>query len=339
MKNFQDLVHPQLYSLVLNTPLQHAYNLSKRYNRNIYLKREDLQSVFSFKIRGAFNKLLHLKEKRILLNKNEEFIKQTNKQPIYACSAGNHAQGVALSAKHLGIRANIIMSKKTSEIKVNNVKSLEGNVILYGNSFDEAQKECFRLAKKNNGIIIHPFDDEYIIAGQGTIAQEILQSLYDIDVVFCPIGGGGLISGIANYLKIKKPSIKIIGVETHNANAMQQSLKASQRIELKEIDQFTDGTAVKKIGKIAYKICKKSIDEIILVNTDEICLAIKLIFEDTRSLVEPAGALCVAAMEKYMAQTNNSSKKNLVGIVSGANMDFKKLRYIVGRTNNLLNEE
>ena len=204
MSKFQNLVHPQLYNLVINTPLQHAYNLSKKLNNNIYLKREDLQSVFSFKIRGAFNKILTLYEKGLLLSKNDKFVKGGVKRPIYTCSAGNHAQGVALSAKHLGIRANIVMSKKTSKIKINNVKSLEGNVILYGENFDEAQEECTRLAKKNNGIIIHPFDDNEIIAGQGTIATEILQSLYDIDIIFCPIGGGGLIAGVAEYIKSKK---------------------------------------------------------------------------------------------------------------------------------------
>ena len=334
----QNLVHPQLYNLVVKTPLQHAYNLSKELNNNIYLKREDLQNIFSFKIRGAFNKILRLHEQGLLLKKNEKFLIESGKKPIYACSAGNHAQGVALSAKYLGIRANIIMSKKTSQIKINNVKSLQGNVILYGDSFDEAQKECIRLAKKNNGIIIHPFDDHEIIAGQGTIATEILESLYDIDILFCPIGGGGLMAGISEYIKSKKPSIKIIGIETIKSNAMKLSIKNNKRIKLDNIDKFTEGTAVRKVGEKTFKICKKYVDEIIEVSTDELCLAIKSIFEDTRSLVEPAGALCVAGIKKYVKKNKKIENKNLVGILSGANMDFKKLRYIVGKTNQILNE-
>ena len=337
MSKFQNLVHPKLYKLVINTPLQHACNLSKKLNNNIYLKREDLQSVFSFKIRGAFNKILSLHDQGLLLNKNEKFIKGSIKRPIYTCSAGNHAQGVALSAKYLGIRANIIMSKKTSKIKINNVKSLEGNVILHGKNYEEAQEKCFKLAKKNNGIIIHPFDDKHIIAGQGTISKEILKSLKKIDYIFCPIGGGGLIAGISTYIKAIKPSIKIIGVESKNANAMQKSIEEKKIISLKKVDQFTEGTAVKKVGKLTFKLCKENIDEIVIVNKEEICLAIKSLFEENRSMVEPCGAMCLAGIKKYLLNNNKIKNKNLVGIVSGANMDFKKLRYIVDKTNDILN--
>ena len=292
-------------------------------NNKIFLKREDCQKVSSFKIRGAYNKMIGLS------NKNK---------PIYTCSAGNHAQGVALSGSHLNYKTTIIMPLKTPQIKVDNVKRFGGNIILHGDSFDEAKDYCYKLAKKNNGIIIDPFNDLEVIAGQGTIGKEILDQNPNIEYIFMPIGGGGLISGVASYVKKFNPNIKIIGVQTFDSNSMNQSLIKNKRIRLNSIGSFSDGTAVKEVGDITFEICKKHVDDIILVDIDEICLSIQDIYQETRVIVEPAGALSLAGLKKY-CKINDLLNKNLVSVISGANMDFKKISFVIDRAKNKSNSE
>ncbi|CAI2168560.1 17678_t:CDS:2 [Funneliformis geosporum] len=302
----------KVYEVVKETPLQHAVNLSLKKKNKIFLKREDLHEVFSFKIRGAYNKIAHLS--------NEE-----RKRGIIACSAGNHAQGVAMSAKHLGLSATINVSG-TPEIKWRNVERLGAEVVLYGNDFDEAKKECSRLAEIKKLTNIPPYDDPYVIAGQGTIAMEIirqhsLHNLDHIDAIFACVGGGGLIAGIGSYIKRLWPNIKIIGVETYDANAMTLSLKNQRRETLDEVGLFADGAAVRIVGEETFRVCKEVVDDMILVSTDEIY---------TRSIVEPAGALGVAGVKKYIAD-NNLSGGIFVAVTSGANMNFDRLRFVAER--------
>ncbi|RIB12366.1 tryptophan synthase beta subunit-like PLP-dependent enzyme [Gigaspora rosea] len=309
----------RVYEIVKETPLQKAGNLSAKLNNNILLKREDLHEVFSFKIRGAYNKIAHLTE-------------EEKKRGVIACSAGNHAQGVAMSAKHLGLPAIIVMPLATPNIKWKNVKRLGAEVVLYGNDFDEAKEECVRLTKLHHLTNIPPYDDPYVIAGQGTIAMEILRqhNLNEIDAIFACIGGGGLISGIGSYVKRLCPKIKIIGVETYDANAMTLSLKEKKRVTLDEVGLFADGAAVRVVGEETFRLCSEVIDEVINVTNDEICAAIKDIFEDTRSVVEPAGALSVAGVKKYIAE-NNVTGGCFVVVTSGANMNFERLRFVAER--------
>ncbi|KAF0389948.1 threonine dehydratase I [Gigaspora margarita] len=309
----------RVYEIVKETPLQKAGNLSAKLNNNILLKREDLHEVFSFKIRGAYNKIAHLTE-------------EEKKRGVIACSAGNHAQGVAMSAKHLGLPAIIVMPLATPNIKWKNVKRLGAEVVLYGNDFDEAKEECVRLTKLHHLTNIPPYDDPYVIAGQGTIAMEILRqhNLNEIDAIFACIGGGGLISGIGSYVKRLCPKIKIIGVETYDANAMTLSLKEKKRVTLNEVGLFADGAAVRVVGEETFRVCSEVIDEVINVTNDEICAAIKDIFEDTRSVVEPAGALSVAGVKKYIAE-NNITGGCFVVVTSGANMNFERLRFVAER--------
>ncbi|CAG8516087.1 8507_t:CDS:2 [Cetraspora pellucida] len=303
----------RVYEIVKETPLQTAVNLSVKLNNKILLKREDLHEVFSFKIRGAYNKIAHLTE-------------EERKRGVIACSAG-----VAMSAKHLGLPATINVSA-TPEIKWKNVKRLGAEVVLYGNDFDEAKEECVRLAKLRHLTNIPPYDDPYVIAGQGTIAMEILRqhNLNEIDAIFACIGGGGLISGIGSYVKRICPNIKIIGVETYDANAMTLSLKEKRRITLDEVGLFADGAAVRVVGEETFRLCSEIIDEVINVTNDEICAAIKDIFEDTRSIVEPAGALSVAGVKKYVTE-NNIKDGCFVVVTSGANMNFERLRFVAER--------
>ncbi|RHZ47080.1 hypothetical protein Glove_593g31 [Diversispora epigaea] len=309
----------RVYEIVKETPLQLATNLSIKTNNKIMLKREDLQEVFSFKIRGAYNKISHLSE-------------EERSRGVIACSAGNHAQGVAMSAKHLGLSATIVMPLATPEIKWKNVKRFGAKVVLYGSDFDEAKGECKRLEEMEKLTNIPPYDDPYVIAGQGTIAVEILRqhNIDEIDAIFACVGGGGLIAGIGSYVKRICPKIKIIGVETNDANAMTKSLEEKRRVVLDEVGLFADGAAVRVTGEETFRICSEVIDQMINVNNDEICAAIKEIFEDTRSIVEPAGALSVAGIKKYVAE-NNITGGCFVAVTSGANMNFERLRFVAER--------
>ncbi|KAJ3062394.1 hypothetical protein HDU98_001736 [Podochytrium sp. JEL0797] len=309
-----------VYDVAIETPLQHAHNLSNKTKNTVLLKREDLQPVFSFKLRGAYNRMQQLSD-------------QEKEAGVIACSAGNHAQGVALAAQKMGIKATIVMPLATPPIKVRNVKRLGAQVVLFGNDFDEAKGECLRLVEANKLTNIPPFDDPYVIAGQGTIGMELLRQVprhQDIDAIFVCCGGGGLAAGIASYVKRVSPHIKVIGVETYDSDAMTKSILAGQRVMLDEVGLFADGAAVRLVGEETFRICKDLIDEMVLVTTDEICAAIKDMFEDTRSVVEPAGALGLAGMKRYITDNKLEGKK-FIAICSGANMNFDRLRFVADR--------
>lgn len=340
-----------VYEVANETPLTHAINLSARYNCGLYLKREDLQPVFSFKLRGAYNRMAQLTA-------------EERERGVVCASAGNHAQGVALAAKKMGIEATIVMPLATPPIKVKNVERLGGKAVLYGQDFDEAKKKRqmlidvgFRQAPKQRsntffashnlcstfnlqelGLVdIHPYDDPYVIAGQGTIAVEILRqlppavTLASLDAIFACVGGGGLLAGIAAYIKRVAPHVKVIGVETYDADAMTRSLKEGKRVELPEVGLFADGAAVRLVGEETFRIAQDLVDAMILVSTDEICAAIKDVFEDTRGIVEPAGALSVAGFKKYIAAGKGRAGGNYVAVTSGANMNFDRLRFVSER--------
>lgn len=312
------ILQAHIYDLVDKVPLERANILSRRWKNKIFLKREDLQQVFSFKIRGAYNKILQLSDEQ-------------RKQGLIVASAGNHAQGVALSAAKMQLDALIVMPKTTPEIKVEAVKFFGAKVKLSGNSYDEAYEYARELAQTSGRTFIHPYDDPDVIAGQGTIAMEIMEQSSDLpDAIFVPVGGGGLIAGIAVYIKFLYPQIKIIGVEPDDAACLYQALKQKQRVVLEQVGIFADGVAVKQIGALPFEIAKNCVDEVILVNPDEICAAIKDIFDDTRSITEPAGALSVAGIKKYLQQ-HELKDANLVAITSGANMNFDRLRHVTER--------
>ncbi|KAI8391010.1 threonine ammonia-lyase, biosynthetic [Radiomyces spectabilis] len=311
----------RVYDIINETPLQEAVNLNAKIGAQIFLKREDLQPVFSFKIRGAYNKMANLTEAE-------------KKAGVIACSAGNHAQGVAYSAKKLGIKAKIVMPIPSPAIKWRNVQRLGAEVVLFGNDFDEAKKECARLMEKEGLTNIPPYDDPYVIAGQGTIGMELLRQhdLNNIATIFICIGGGGLIAGIGSYVKRIAPHIRIIGVEAEDACAMHQSLQSKERVELKEVGLFADGAAVRLVGEETFRLAKDLIDDMILVNNDEICAAIKDVFEDTRSICEPTGALALAGAKKWLKlHPEDKSKGAHITIVSGANVNFDRLRFISNR--------
>lgn len=318
------ILRSSVYEVIEETPISRAVSLSSRLNTNVKLKREDLLPVFSFKLRGAYNMIAKLDETQ----KNAGVI---------ACSAGNHAQGVAFSSNHMNIPATIVMPVSTPSIKYQNVSRLGAQVVLYGDDFDEAKLECARLAEERGMTDIPPFDHPYVIAGQGTIAMEILRQVQNgsnIGAVFCAVGGGGLISGIGSYLKRIAPHIKVIGVETYDAATLDVSLKNGKRTPLPSVGTFADGTSVRLIGEETFRVCQDVVDEVILVNTDEICAAVKDVFEDTRSIVEPSGALAVAGLKKYVSQLHpeiDHSKKTYVPILSGANMNFDRLRFVSER--------
>lgn len=308
----------RVYDVACKTPLEFQPNLSARLGNRILLKREDMQPVFSFKLRGAYNKMANLSTEA--LNKG-----------VIAASAGNHAQGVALAAQKLRCRAVIVMPTTTPSIKVDAVRSRGAEVVLFGDSYSDAYLHALGLEKSENLTFVHPYDDPDVIAGQGTIAMEILNDHPGtIDAIFCCVGGGGLISGIAAYIKQLRPEIKIIGVEANDADAMTQSLKIGKRVMLDQVGLFADGAAVKQVGEEPFRLCQAYVDEMITVDNDAICAAIKDVFEDTRSILEPAGALAVAGLKKYISR---SSLKNqtLVAIASGANMNFDRLRFIAER--------
>lgn len=318
-KLLRQILTSKVYEAAIETPLEEAKGLSEKLGNRVLLKREDLQPVFSFKLRGAFNKIAHLDEAE-------------QKRGIIAASAGNHAQGVAFSARQLGLKSLIVMPATTPQIKVDAVRALGAEVVLHGDNYSEAAERCKQLVDETGMTYIHPFDDELVIAGQGTVADELLrQSAGHLDAVFVPVGGGGLIAGIAAYLKALCPEVKIIGVEPLDSDAMYQSLKAKQRVELESVGIFADGVAVRQIGELTYDLCEKYVDDIIRVSTDELCGAIKSIYQATRSIVEPAGALAVAGLKRYVREEKISGQ-TLVAINSGANMNFERLRYVAERT-------
>ncbi len=313
-----NIEHSHVYDVAVNTPLEFQPILSKRIHNRVLLKREDMQPVFSFKLRGAYNKMAKLSAKQL-------------EYGVIAASAGNHAQGVALAAQKLSCRAVIVMPTTTPHIKVNAVKNLGAEVVLAGDSYSDSYQHALTLETSENLTFVHPYDDPDVIAGQGTIAMEILNALpKPIDAIFCCVGGGGLISGIAAYIKAKRPEIKIIGVEAKDAEAMTKSLKVGERVVLEHVGLFADGAAVKQVGVHTFELCQQYVDEMIVVSNDEICAAIKDVFEDTRSILEPAGALATAGIKAY-AEREGIQNKTLVGIASGANMNFDRLRFVAER--------
>ncbi|AXK39973.1 threonine ammonia-lyase, biosynthetic [Crenobacter cavernae] len=309
----------RVYDVAVETPLELAPNLSRRFDNRILLKREDLQPVFSFKIRGAYNKMSRLTAEQL-------------QKGVITASAGNHAQGVALSAQKLGCEAIIVMPVTTPQIKIDAVTGRGGKVVLFGDSYSDAYQHAMTLVAETGRTYIPPFDDPDVIAGQGTIGMEILrQHPDDIHAVFVAIGGGGLAAGVASYIKRLKPEIKVIGVQSVDSDAMKQSIDAGHRVELKDVGLFADGVAVKLVGEETFRICRELLDEIILVDTDAICAAIKDIFEDTRSITEPAGALAVAGAKAYI-EREGCTGKTLVAVACGANMNFDRLRHVSERS-------
>jgi len=314
----EKILKARVYDVAHETPLEVAPRLSDRLGNKVLLKREDMQSVFSFKLRGAYNKMAQLPP-------------QLLRRGVIAASAGNHAQGVALAARELGTTAIIVMPVTTPQVKVSAVKAQGAEVVLHGDTYDDACRYAKHLEKEKKRTFVHPFDDPDVIAGQGTIGMEILrQCQQPIHAVFVAIGGGGLISGIAAYVKRLQPETKIIGVEPVDADAMSQSLKVGDRINLKQVGLFADGVAVRQVGKETFRLCQQYVDEVILVSTDDTCAAIKDVFEDTRSILEPAGALAIAGMKTYV-QREGITDENLVAIACGANMNFDRLRFVSER--------
>jgi threonine dehydratase len=312
------ILRAKVYDVAIESPLDPAPRLSARLGSKVLLKREDLQPVFSFKLRGAYNKIAHLSA-------------AVAARGVICASAGNHAQGVALAARKKGIPAVIVMPRTTPDIKVNAVESLGGEVVLHGEIFDAAFEHALQLARERGLAFVHPFDDPDVIAGQGTIGMEIIrQTGGEVDALFVPVGGGGLIAGIAACVKQLYPRVKIIGVEPEDAAAMYESIRAGKRITLDQVGLFADGVAVKRVGEETFGLVQKYVDEIILVDTDQICSAIQDTFEDTRSLPEPAGALSLAGLKAYVARGKLHDQR-LVAINSGANMNFDRLRHIAER--------
>ncbi|NOX70740.1 MAG: threonine ammonia-lyase, biosynthetic [Gammaproteobacteria bacterium] len=313
-----NIQNADVYAVAVETPLDAVRVLSTRLGNRVLLKREDLQPIFSFKLRGAYNKLNQLSAESLA-------------NGVICSSAGNHAQGLALAASRIDTRAVIVMPETTPSIKVDAVRDLQAEVILHGDNYDEAYAHARKLAAEQQLTFIHPFDDPQVIAGQGTIGVEILAQHSDkIDAIFVPIGGGGLIAGIASYVKETRPEIRIIGVEPEDSAAMQASLAAGTPVTLNHVGIFADGVAVRRVGDETFRLCQKYVDEIITVDTDQICAAVQDIYEDIRSIVEPAGALAVAGIKKYV-ETSGVSGETLVGINSGANVNFDRLRHIAER--------
>ena len=308
----------RVYDVARETPLDLAPILSRRLGNDVLLKREDLQPVFSFKLRGAYNKIAHLTD-------------EERRRGIITASAGNHSQGVAFSARKLGLRAVIVMPQTTPSIKIDAVKGMGAAVVLAGDSYTDAKAHCDTLVVETGMTFIHPFDDPLVIAGQGTIGAEILRhSQEKLSAVFVPIGGGGLIAGIAGYLKMLRPDVKVIGVEPFEADAMYQSVAAGRRVRLDHVGIFADGVAVREVGEITFPIVQQTVDEIIRVSNDEVCAAIKDIFDDTRTVMEPAGALAVAGLKAWVAR-EGVRDQSLVAVLSGANMNFDRLRFVAER--------
>ena len=317
--NYQERIrNAPVYDVAIESPLDFARNLSARLNNRIWLKREDLQPVFSFKLRGAYAKLASLSDDELA-------------NGVICSSAGNHAQGVALAAQRRGARAVIVMPVTTPSIKVDAVRALAGEVILHGDTYDDAYARARELEQQLGLVFIHPFDDPDVIAGQGTIAVEILkQATENIDAIFVPIGGGGLIAGIATYIKSVNPDIRIVGVEPADSAAMRDSLQAGYPVVLDHVGIFADGVAVRRVGDETFRLCQQFVDEIVTVDTDQICAAIRDIFEETRSIVEPAGGLAIAGVKKYIAD-NRLENQSIITINCGANVNFDRLRHIAER--------
>ena len=313
------ILKAKVYDVAVETPLEPAPRLSRRLDNRVLFKREDLQPVFSFKIRGAYNKIAQLSA-------------TAAQRGVICASAGNHAQGVALGARTRGIRAVVVMPITTPEIKVQAVADLGAEIVLHGDDYDAANDHAVGIARDRNLVFVHPFDDPDVIAGQGTIAMEILRQAHGdgIEAIFVPIGGGGLIAGISAYVKSLYPRIKIIGVEPEDAAGMFESLRAGKRVTLPRVGIFADGVAVRRVGEETFRLAKQYVDEVLLVTTDQICAAIQDIFEDTRSIAEPAGALAVAGIKKYVTR-EACSGRTLVAINGGANMNFDRLRYVAER--------
>ncbi|HNP34502.1 MAG TPA: threonine ammonia-lyase, biosynthetic [Woeseiaceae bacterium] len=312
----------RVYDVAIRTPLELAANLSRRISNRILMKREDLQPIFSFKLRGAYNKIAALPEEKVAAG-------------VICSSAGNHAQGVALAAKRRGVRAVIVMPVTTPRIKVDAVKALGGEVTLRGDNYDDAYAHARELEQRDSLTFIHPFDDPDVIAGQGTIGKEILEQVQElgeaqIDAIFVPVGGGGLAAGIAVYVKTMNPAIRVIGVEPDESAGMRDSLLAGEPVTLEHVGIFADGVAVRRVGDESFRLCKQFVDEVITVNTDQTCAAIRDIFEDTRSIVEPAGALAIAGAKKYLAD-HEVKGQTVITISGGANVNFDRLRHIVER--------
>ena len=312
------ILNARVYDVAVESALEPAKNLSRRLHNKVLLKREDQQAVFSFKLRGAYNKMAHLTPDQL-------------KKGVICASAGNHAQGVALGAHKLGCRAVIVMPTTTPQVKIDAVKALGGEVVLSGDSYSDAYTHSVELEKQQGLTFVHPFDDPDVIAGQGTIAMEILrQHQGPLDAVFVAIGGGGLIAGVANYIKAVRPEIKVIGVQMNDSDAMIQSVAAKKRVTLSDVGLFSDGTAVKLVGEETFRIARGLVDDYITVDTDSVCAAIKDIFVDTRSIVEPSGALAVAAIKQYVA-THKTKGQTYAAILCGANMNFDRLRFVAER--------
>ena len=317
--NYKDKIeNSRVYDVAKNTPLEYQPILSARIGNRVLLKREDMQPIFSFKIRGAYNKMANLSAHVLA-------------RGVICASAGNHAQGVALAAQELGCRAVIVMPTTTPAIKINAVKSRGAEVVLFGDSYSDAYVKALELEKTEQLTFVHPYDDVEVIAGQGTIGMEIVNAHPEpIEAIFCCVGGGGLLAGVAAYVKAIRPEIKIIGVEAQDSDAMTESLKQGKRVILDQVGLFADGAAVKQVGEHTFALAQQFVDEMIVVDNDEICAAIKDVFEDTRSILEPAGALATAGIKKYVEQ-NEIIGKTLIGIASGANMNFDRLRFIAER--------
>jgi threonine dehydratase len=312
------ILRARVYDVAIESPLELAPGLSKRLGNRLLLKREDLQPVFSFKLRGAYNKMVSLSRDKL-------------RKGVIASSAGNHAQGVALAAQKLGCRAVVVMPVTTPRIKVDAVAARGARVVLHGDSYDEAYAHAKALGRRQGLTFVHPYDDPDVIAGQGTIGMEILRQCEGpIDAVFVPVGGGGLVSGIAAYLKHLRPGVKVIGVEPDDADAMTRSLEAGRRVKLDHVGLFADGVAVKEVGKETFRLCRKLVNEMVRVDTDEICAAIKDVFEDTRVVLEPAGALAIAGAKAW-AERHGARGRTLVAVASGANTNFDRLRFVAER--------
>ncbi len=314
----EQILKARVYDVAIESPLERAPRLSQRIGNDVLLKREDLQPVFSFKLRGAYNRIARLSD-------------SAAQRGVVCASAGNHAQGVALAAHRRGIKAVIVMPQTTPRIKTQAVSALGGEVVLHGDDYDSAFEHALGLVREHKMVLVHPFDDPDVIAGQGTIGVELArQTGGNLDAVFVPVGGGGLIAGVSVYLKYLYPGIRIIGVEPEDAAGMYESLRAGQRVTLERVGLFADGVAVKRVGEETFELCRKHVDEIVLLDNDEICAAIQDVFEDTRSIVEPAGALAVAGLKKMVAREHWHDKR-LAAITSGANINFDRLRHVAER--------
>ena len=313
------ILDARVYDVARETPVEEATLMSRRLDNRVWLKREDLQPVFSFKLRGAYNKMHRLTEEQ-------------RKRGVVAASAGNHAQGLAMAAQKMNVKATIVMPRTTPQIKVDAVRDRGARVVLHGDSFEEAAEQAASLVAEKGLTYVHPFDDPDVIAGQGTIGMEIVrQCQQPLDALFVPVGGGGLLAGVAAYVKYVWPQTRLIGVEPEDAACLQLAMQRGRRAKLAEVGLFADGCAVAQIGKETFRVIRHSVDEVITASTDEMCAAIKDIFEDTRIIAEPAGALALAGLKKYVERTGHSGQ-NLLAIVSGANTNFDRLRYISERT-------